>query len=53
MLLNLGNPEKALADLNMALRLEAGNAEAYRYRGTAKLRLGACQGAIDDLNQSL
>jgi tetratricopeptide (TPR) repeat protein len=48
-----GDCHGAIAELNWAIDLDAGDAQAYCCRGMARSRLGDDRGAIADFNQAL
>ncbi|MBV9389542.1 MAG: tetratricopeptide repeat protein [Chroococcidiopsidaceae cyanobacterium CP_BM_ER_R8_30] len=48
-----GDYQGAIADYTKALRLNPKSAEAYNYRGNARLNLRNKQGAISDYNQAI
>lgn len=50
-LIDKGDPLHALSDFERAVQLKPTNADAYMYRGIAKLKLKKFQEAIDDLLQ--
>lgn len=48
-----GDYQGAIADYTKALQLNPKSAQAYNYRGNARLNLRDKQGAIDDYNQAI
>ena len=50
---SLGKYEKAIADFDVALRLNPQNATAYNNRGAAKFHLGQHQEALADFDEAL
>jgi tetratricopeptide (TPR) repeat protein len=47
------SPQLALRDFEAVIRLEPANADAYVFRGTARVRLGQARGGVDDAVKAL
>ena len=51
MYLHMGQPRRAIADLDKAIRMNAMNGEAYKHRGNAYIELGDRERGMRDLAQ--
>ncbi|GAB1431361.1 hypothetical protein MASR2M18_21960 [Ignavibacteria bacterium] len=48
-----GDYKHAIADFTVAVLVDTSYAEAYMYRGLAKLAMGNVQAALDDFNKAI
>lgn len=51
--LRLGQPQRALPDLNVAVALHPNDVLAIQHRGVAKIQLNLLESAMDDLNRAI